>query len=186
MGNNDHSLFPIPYSLLKGEQSMSRIFKSKVTIVVLVAVVIGALVFAGLSMSARAATNQTKQTSQGLVTRGNIQSTVLSSAALQPANDLTLTFGTAGTIASIAVKPGDRVTKGQTLATLDTSDLELAVTQAQANLGSAQAKLESVKAGAATKDIANGGDTLRAAQAKLDALKQGPTASDLASAQASL
>ncbi len=162
---------------------MSRLFKNKLTIAILAVVVLGALVFVGMSMSARAAT-PARQATQ--VTRGDIQATVLSSAALQPASDLSLTFGAAGTIASIAVKPGDHVTKGQALATLDTSDLELAVTQAQANLGSAQAKLESVKAGAATKDIANAQDTLRAAQAKLDALHQGPTTGDLATAQAAL
>src|SRR5690242_977022 len=102
---------------------MTKFLKNKVTIAVLVLVVIGALVFLGMSMSAKAAT-PTRQTAQ--VTTGNIQETVLSSAALQPANDLSLTFGAAGTIASINVKPGDHVTKGQMLATLDTSDLELA------------------------------------------------------------
>src|SRR5438105_451608 len=107
---------------------MNRLFKNKLTIAILAVVILVALVFVGMSMSARAAVTPSRQSAQ--VTRGDIQATVLSSAALQPASDLSLTFGTAGTIASIAVKPGDHVTKGQVLATLDTSDLELAVTQA--------------------------------------------------------
>src|SRR5438067_9066341 len=123
---------------------MTKLLKNRLTIVIGIAVVVGAIVFAVMTMSARAAANPSRLTGQ--VTRGDIQATVLSSAALQPANDLTLTFGAAGTIASIAVKPGDHVTKGQVLASLDPSDLELAVSQAQANLSSAQAKLESVKA----------------------------------------
>src|SRR5262245_9939838 len=116
---------------------MTKLLKNRVALAILALVVLGALVFVGMSMSARAATPGQRQTAE--VTRGDIQQTVLSSAALQPANDLTLTFGSGGTIASISVKPGDHATKGQVLATLDTSDLELAVTQAQANLSSAQA-----------------------------------------------
>ena len=95
---------------------MGRFLKNKVTIAVLGLVVIGALVFVGMSMSARAAATPSRQAAQ--VTRGDIQATVLSSAALQPANDLSLTFGTAGTIASIAVKPGDQVAARQLLAVL--------------------------------------------------------------------
>src|SRR5436305_10140770 len=79
------------------------------------------------------------QTAQ--VTRGDIQAQVLSSAALQAAADTQLTFGSAGTITTLNVKPGDRVEQGQVIASLDPSDLKLAVTQAQANLSSAQAKL---------------------------------------------
>ena len=163
---------------------MARILKNRWLIAAAVVVLIGAVLFMGLSMSAKAATGTTALTGQ--VTLGDIQSTVLSSAALQPAADLTLTFGVAGTIDTVSIKPGDHVTKGQVIATLNTSDLQLAVTQAQASFSSAQAKLESVKAGAAAKDIANAEGTLRAAQAKLDGLKLGPTASDLASAQAGL
>ena len=92
-------------------------------------------------------------TQTGQVSRGDIEAQVLSSAALQPASELTLTFGSAGTLTTLNVKPGDHVEKGQVLASLDPSDLNLAVVQAQANLSSAQAKLESVKGGTAAKDL---------------------------------
>src|SRR5438552_6290944 len=148
-------------------------------VLVLVAIpvaLVGQRLFTGSPAKAAAQTGQ--------VTRGDIQAQVLSSAALQPAAELTLTFGSAGTLTVLNVKPGDRVEKGQVLASLDPSDLNLAVVQAQANLSSAQAKLESVKAGTATKDLANAEDTLKSVQAKLDALKVGPTTADLASSQA--
>ena len=118
------------------------------------------------------------------VQRGDLQATVLSSGALQPAADVALSFGNAGTIAQILVKNGDTVTKGQKLAVLDTRDLQFAVDQAQSNLSSAQAKYDQVKAGAAPKDIANAQSSLTSAQAKLDALKAGPTTEDMANAQA--
>lgn len=141
-------------------------------------VLIGQRMLTGSTAKAAAQTGQ--------VTRGDIQSQVLSSAALQPEAELTLTFGSAGTLTALKVKPGDHVEKGQVLASLDTSDLNLAVVQAQASLSSAQAKLESVKAGAAAKDLANAESSLKSAQAKLDSLKAGATASDLSSSQASL
>src|SRR5947209_6428736 len=92
-------------------------------VVALPVLFIGKLMF--FSTSAKAAV----QTDQ--VTRGDIQSQVLSSAALQPAADITLSFGSAGSITGLDVKPGDRVKPGQTLASIDNSDLNLAVVQAE-------------------------------------------------------
>src|SRR5438045_7429268 len=148
-----------------------------------VVVVPAALIVSKTVLRAQPATAATQT---GQVSRGDIQSQVISSAALQPAADVQLTFGSAGTMTTLNVQPGQSVEQGQVIASLDPSDLQLAVTQAQANLVSAQAKLDSVKAGSTSKDIANGGDAVKSAQAKLDALKQGPTASDLANAQAAL
>lgn len=101
--------------------------------------------FVSNSMLARANTRTVVQSGQ--ITRGDIEADVLSSAALQPASDLTLTFGSAGTLEEIKVKPGERVEKGWVLAKLDSSDLNLAVTQAQANIKAAQAKLDALKIG---------------------------------------
>ncbi|MBF6613831.1 MAG: efflux RND transporter periplasmic adaptor subunit [Chloroflexi bacterium] len=152
------------------------ILGSALLLAVVIALFVKQRVFAGTNA---AATVQTVP-----VSRGNIQSTVLSSAALQPAADLNLTFGSAGTLTTLNVKPGDKVTKGQALAALDPGELNLAVVQAQATLDSARAKLDSVKAGATSSDIANAQDAVRSAQAKLDSLKVGPTTADLASAEA--
>lgn len=52
-------------------------------------------------------------------------------------------FGVAGTVDEVAVAAGDRVEKGDVLATLDKDDLRAAVRAAQATLAEAQATLES-------------------------------------------
>ncbi len=53
-----------------------------------------------------------------------------------------LTFGTSGNIAEINVEQGDRVTKGQVLASLDVTSLELAVRSAEIDLESAENSFE--------------------------------------------
>lgn len=143
------------------------------------------------------------------VQRGTLVASVGASGALQANNDVVLTFQGSGTVAEILVKEGDRVTKGTPLARLDRTDLQLQVQQAEANLTSAQARLDQVKAGATEKDlqiaqaqlksaqakyqqtvqtrpqdIAAAQAQLEQAQAKLDALIKGPTPEDIASAQA--
>src|SRR5690242_2203302 len=112
-------------------RSMSGLLRNRWLWVIVVVLVIVGGVFLAMRANAQSNTRTAVQTSQ--VTRGQIQSTVLSSAALQPAADLALTFGTGGTITTVQVKPGDHVTKGQVLAQLDPTSLNMAVTQAQAN-----------------------------------------------------
>lgn len=107
----------------------------------------------------------------GDVTRGDIQSAVLSSGTLQAAADTNLTFGSAGTLVSLKVKPGDVVTKGQVLASLDTADLQLSVTQAQANVNSAQAKLDALKAGPTNVQLSSAKLKVSQAQSNLEKVK---------------
>jgi HlyD family secretion protein len=143
------------------------------------------------------------------VQRGTLVASVGASGALQANNDVVLTFQSGGTVAEILVTEGDKVTKGTPLARLDRTDLQLQVQQAEANLASAQARLDQVKAGATEKDlqvaqaqlksaqakyqqtvqtrpqdVASAQAQLEQAQAKLDALLKGPTPEDIASAQA--
>ncbi len=93
---------------------------------------------------------QTQQRVQQLVkvARGDLTLTVSGSGNIEVPGDYDsqLTFGTAGRIDRIYVKEGDNVTKGEVLARLDTSALELAVAQAQvekirAQLAIAQAQV---------------------------------------------
>ncbi len=94
-----------------------------------------------------------------------------------------LYFGTAGQIAKINVKLGDRVKKGTSLAKLDTTSLEaalaqakvnldqakLAQTQAASSLASAQFNLDKTQAVSQIKDaITNAQWTIKAAQVNLD------------------
>ncbi|HZY45238.1 MAG TPA: HlyD family efflux transporter periplasmic adaptor subunit, partial [Anaerolineae bacterium] len=70
----------------------------------------------------------------GRVTRATLLSTIDSSGSVSPESKLTLSFGSAGTVAKVNVQPGDRVKKGDVLAQIDTTSLELQVAQAQQSL----------------------------------------------------
>jgi HlyD family secretion protein len=101
-------------------------------------------------------------------------------------NQATLTFKGSGRIKEIRVQEGAVVKKGDTLAVLDTTTLELNVAQAQAALKVAQERLGQTQNGAPSADLA-------AAQAALDAAKTSyarvaarPTNDDLALAKANL
>jgi multidrug efflux pump subunit AcrA (membrane-fusion protein) len=65
------------------------------------------------------------------VTRGDVQQLVTASGKLVNTRQTTLSMGASGQLAEIDVRPGDRVKQGQVLATLDTTDLEQAVAQAE-------------------------------------------------------
>jgi multidrug efflux pump subunit AcrA (membrane-fusion protein) len=73
------------------------------------------------------------------VQKGNVDQTVSLSGTLEPANEITLTGS--GTVTSVSVKVGQRVTAGQTIAKLDTTDLEYQLNTAEAQLTAAQANL---------------------------------------------
>ena len=111
------------------------------------------MAFASSSSSARYRTapvssRQTQQTLNGVGT-------------IEPVAQATVAFPTSGTIASVAVKPGDNVTAGTELASLDQASLEQAVTQAQSNLDQAELTLEQAQNGQAVTSAsgANSGAT---------------------------
>jgi multidrug resistance efflux pump len=77
----------------------------------------------------------------------------------------TLTFKASGQITEMPVQEGAPVKKGDTLAVLDTTTLQLQVEQAQAGLDIATANLKRVKAGPTRDDIAIAKSALDRAQA---------------------
>lgn len=108
-------------------------FVAAAAAVVLVAV--GGVAYAqtGSSGSYRTATATTGDVDQVLALSG----TITASARRD------LSFGAAGTVAKVKVAAGDRVRSGATLATLDPTDLDAAVTAAKATVAKARAQLES-------------------------------------------
>jgi multidrug efflux pump subunit AcrA (membrane-fusion protein) len=77
------------------------------------------------------------------VGRGTVEQTVSLAGTLNPANEATITSN--GKLVSLAVKMGQKVTKGQVIAYLDASGYESQLKQAQAQLAAAQAKLAEAK-----------------------------------------
>jgi trimeric autotransporter adhesin len=63
------------------------------------------------------------------------------SGVLQPVTDATAGFQISGTVASVDVIKGQKVTAGETIATLDTASVQATLTEAQDTLNSAEAKL---------------------------------------------
>jgi HlyD family secretion protein len=104
----------------------------------------------------------TYQTSS--VDRGNVAVTVTATGPISALNVLPLTFKESGQLAQLKVTVGDHVTKGQVLASLDTTDLKTTLEQAQANLQVQQAALAKLKAGATQQAVG-------VAQASVDSAK---------------
>lgn len=120
------------------------------------------------------------------VTRQDLAAAVSATGTVISTATSKLSFATSGLVAEVAVVIGDQVKTGQVLARQDTSDLEPAVLQAQANLAANQAKLALLLEGAKPEDLAAAQASVDAAQAKLADMQAGPKGDDLAAAQANL
>jgi HlyD family secretion protein len=150
---------------------------------------IALLVAAGLGLwwyQGRSTTAAT--TTTAAVTQGPIAVTVSGSGSVAAARTVDLAFEQDGTITSVDVAIGDTVAAGQTLATIDASDLQLALQQAQASLKAAEAQLTAAQEGSATpQDLASAQASLDSAQAQLAQTTTGTASkADIASAQAQL
>jgi RND family efflux transporter MFP subunit len=77
------------------------------------------------------------QTQEVQVVRGDLITVVSGSGKIAVATDAKLSFLSGGKLAVLNVQEGDRVTKGEVLASLDTTSLELAVKAAQVDLDTA-------------------------------------------------
>ncbi len=128
-------------------------------IVVIIVVVIA--LFAYPRLTASAASTANLQTAP--VQRGDLIASVNAAGNVVATQDTKLGFQTSGRVAQVSVQVGDRVTQGQVLMQLDTTDLDLALRSAQDNLANAQANYDAAKAKAATNP-----DQLTSAKAALD------------------
>lgn len=137
--------------------------------IVLVALVAGGAVFVSRANTPAAKTEIRTQA----VTKGSVIQSVAVSGSVAAMNQTKMSFKTSGKIAALYVSVGQQVTAGQPLAKLDTTDLEAALAQAQANLVSAQNNYN--------RTASTTGD----AQKALNQARQ-QAAQDLATAQAAL
>jgi multidrug efflux pump subunit AcrA (membrane-fusion protein) len=79
--------------------------------------------------------------------RGVVLSTTSATGQLQSAEALSVGFQNAGTITSVAVKPGQHVKRGQILGRVDSTSAQQAMQQAEAALATAQAGYEQTLTG---------------------------------------
>jgi RND family efflux transporter MFP subunit len=87
---------------------------------------------------------------------------VAASAEVRPAESVNLGFPLLGTVKTVNVKVGDKVTAGQVIATLDTIILEAQVAEAEANVAASEAEVAYQRRTGAYQDH------LDAAQAEVD------------------
>lgn len=93
-------------------------------------------------------------------------------------------FTLGGVVAQIPVKEGQQIQKGNTLAILDTSDLQLQVKTAQEALALAEASLAQAKTPASAEEIAAAEAAYSSALAGLERANKKPTEQEIAAAEA--
>jgi multidrug efflux pump subunit AcrA (membrane-fusion protein) len=101
------------------------------------------MLLSGCSSKKDAAAQETTQ----IVTvgRGNIVVDVMASGNLITSNEADLAFSASSKVTEVLVAVGDWVDEGQKLAAIDTTDLEINLAQAEANVKSAKLNLEAAK-----------------------------------------
>ena len=87
------------------------------------------------------------------VERGTIERTVEVTGEVKPSGRFQLSFEQGGVIKDVFVAVGDEIEEGDLLAELNDKDLQFAMRQAEANLASAQAKLDQSIAGETNQAI---------------------------------
>ncbi|HEY90188.1 MAG TPA: HlyD family efflux transporter periplasmic adaptor subunit [Thermoflexia bacterium] len=100
-----------------------------------------------------------------VVERGDLRAEVDASGSLAAAEEVKLSFASAGEVAEVLVAVGDEVAAGQPLARLETDDLTTAVTQAELHLAQAKIDLSTTLAGATEESLTSAEAALRGAQA---------------------
>lgn len=113
------------------------------------------------------------------VTRGTIASTVSATGSIQPNAEVALSFRSPGLVIQVAVSAGQTVAQGDVLASLDTTDLVLALAQAKVTLEINEAQLAKAEQPATAEDIAAAEANIQVAQANISGAQAA-----LASAQA--
>src|SRR3989475_11854025 len=150
-------------------RGMLMTWPGRIFAVALVGIMAGGAVFVSRANAPAAKTELRTQA----VTKGSVIQSVAVSGSVAAMNQTKMTFKSSGKIAAIHVSVGQQVTAGQPLAKLDTTDLEAALAQAQANLVTAR------------NNYTRTASTTSDAQKALNQARQ-QAAQDLATAQAAL
>jgi multidrug efflux pump subunit AcrA (membrane-fusion protein) len=141
--------------------------------IALVAALAIALVALRSTPQAAAATTRT-----ATVRTGTVTATVTGSGNVASATAVAVNFQTGGTVKYVAVKAGQKVRKGQRLATLDDTSAREALASARAQLASAQAQYDQTAAGATSQQRAKDALAVQAAQQSVTSAGTGVTAAE--------
>jgi RND family efflux transporter MFP subunit len=103
------------------------------------------------------------------VTRGQIVQTVSVTGSVKADPTINLHFKQSGEVKEIDVKEGERIKKGQLLASLENKSLDLEIKRNNANLTYAQAEYNQLKAGTKSEEIQIAEADVKSAQSAYDA-----------------
>ncbi len=117
---------------------------------------------------------------------GDISSMLTYAGAVQPRATVNVVPKAPGRIEKMYVDVGSVVKQGDIIAELDHVSLDAQVAQAEANVLSAQARLDTYLAGGRPEDVTSALAGVDAAQARLDLAMKGPTSADVASADSAV
>ncbi|MGV1008662.1 MAG: efflux RND transporter periplasmic adaptor subunit [Dermatophilaceae bacterium] len=153
----------------KKVRPVARGFRPSRRVAVVAAAVVVVVAVAGIWLLRRSAPAEQATSTTATVTTATLSQTVSASGTIEPKVQSNLSFTSGGTVTSVPVKVGDKVTTGQTLATIGTTDLQQAVDSAQASVDAASASLKATKSSstATSAQIAAATSQLNAADAKL-------------------
>ncbi len=117
---------------------------------------------------------------------GTVNSTFSYSGSVTPKWTVSIIPQASGQVTDLKVQQGQRVNQGDVIAILDHRSLDDQVAQQQANLTSAQAKLDAVKAGGRSEDVTTANASLESARQKLSQAQAGGRTESINQAQAKL
>ena len=149
----------------------------RAVLIVVILLVVGGVGYATYWLGNRPPASQKLETVT--VQRGEIMVTVSATGSVAPAREVTLTFKSGGRLARVLVAEGQAVQEGDSLARLETADLEQQLAQAQASLVSSEARLAQTEAGPTPEDVASARASLESAQANLEKVREGPSEEDI-------
>jgi multidrug efflux pump subunit AcrA (membrane-fusion protein) len=113
---------------------------------VVAAVLIGGGAFVGVSGASSGASGYRT----AVVSTADVERTLSGVGTIEAVDQAAVAFPVSGTVATVEVSTGTEVVAGQVLATLDTTELERSLHEAQATLAEAELTLEKVLAGEST------------------------------------
>jgi multidrug efflux pump subunit AcrA (membrane-fusion protein) len=140
------------------------------------ALVLTIVVLLGIGGSAAWAATRGKaadptSTTQVTVSSSTVSQSVSTAGTIEPAHEADLSFAVSGTVTSVSASVGDKVSKGEALAKVGTSQLSSAVSLAKASLTAAKQSLASAESGSSSLQIASAKAQVARAESNLAAAK---------------
>ena len=142
-----------------------------------------AIVVVGCSPTERPGSNPSSATELPPV---KASARVVAEGVVRPRQYAALSMLTSGIVAEVLVKEGDVVAEGHPLIRLENRSQRAAVSEAEAAVRAAEARLQEAKSGAREQEVEAARARLDGAKARLARLLEDPRSSDLAAAQAAV